>query len=165
MTTTEVLERLYRSYSVYYDLTREGVTEPFAAEAAFHAHDEQYFFTKGAKMDEMDSFEYVFFHESEHMTLAEAQRLEELAWNTGMARVKSGPKHRSTDVGLILIADKIDEEAFRFVKKLRRYKSYKFTLHGWSHFRVVALETSSGRLAFNRMGQNLKKLFRNIISS
>lgn len=165
MTTAEFLERLFRSYSVYYDIRKENVTEPFVAEAAFHAHDEQYFFTKGAKMDEMDSFEYVFFHESEHLSLAEVQKLEALAWNTGLARAKPGPKHRSTDVGLILVSDKIDDEVFRFVKKLRRYKSYKFTLHGWSHFRVVALETSSGRMAFNRMGQNLKKLFRNIISS
>lgn len=162
MTTTEALEQLLRSYSVYYDITREGVTEPFAAEAAFHAHDEQYFFTKGAKMDEMDSFEFVFFHESEHMTLAEAQRLDELAWSTGMTRVKPSAKHHCSDVCLILVADKVDEEVFRFVKKLRRYKSYKFTLHGWSHYRVVALETSSGRQAFNRMGRNLKKLFRNI---
>lgn len=162
MTTHEALEQALKSYSVYYDLNRETPTEPFAAEATFHAHDEQYFFTKGAKMDEMDSFEYVFFHESDHLSLSEAQKLEELAWNTGMARVSPGPKHHCSDVGLILIADKIDDEVFSFVKKLRRYKSYKFTLHGWSHFRAVALETSTGRLALNRMGQNLKKLFRNI---
>ncbi len=162
MTTNEALEQLLRSYSVYYDINRENVVEPFAAEATFHAHDEQYFFTKGAKMDEMDSFEYVFFRESEHMTLEEARTLDELAWNTGMARVRPGPKHHCSDVGLILLADKIDDEVFRFVKKLRRYNSYKLTLHGWSHYRVVALETSTGRTAFNRMGRNLKKLFRNI---
>lgn len=162
MTTHEALEQALRSYSVYYDLNRENPVPPFAAEAVFHAHDEQYFFTKGAKMDEMDSFEYVFFHESEHMTLAEARQLDELAWTAGMARVRPSSKHHCSDVGLILIADKIDEDVFRFVKKLRRYKSYKFTFHGWSHYRVVALETSSGRLAFNRMGRNLKKLFCNI---
>lgn len=162
MTTQEALEKILKSYSVYYDIHREGVTEPFAAEAVFHAHDEQFFFTKGAKMDEMDSFEYVFFHTGEHLSLPEAQKLDELAWSTGMSRVVPKPKHRSSDVCLILLADKIDDEVFAFVKKLRRYNSYRFTFHGWSHYRAVALETSSGRLAFNRMGRNLKELFRNI---
>jgi len=162
MTAHEALKQLLRSYSVYYDLTREGAVEPFTAEAMFHAHDEQYFFTKGAKLDEMDSYEYVFFHESEHLSLADAKMLDELAWNTGLSRVTPKPKHRSSDISLILIAETIDEDVFTFIKKLRRYKSYKFTFHGWSHYRVVALEPSTGRRVFNRMGQDLKKLFRNI---
>lgn len=162
MTHAEALEQLLRSYTVYYDIDRETPTPPFAAEAAFHAHDEQYFFVKGAKLNEMDSFEFVYFFAGEHLGLEEARKLDELAWQTGLSRVKPHSTHRSSDIGLILLADTVDEEVFRFVKKLRRYKSYRLSFHGWSHYRVVALETSSGRLAFNRMGESLKKLFRNI---
>ena len=61
MNTTEILEKLLRSYSVYYDIQRENVTEPFAAEANFHTHDEQYFLVRSATISEAESNEYVYF--------------------------------------------------------------------------------------------------------
>ncbi len=161
MTRQEALENALRAYSVYYDIIREDGT-PWAARADFRAHDEQYFLLKSNKMNEIDAFEYVYFAEQESFSLEEVQKLDELAWETAMARVQPGPNHRSSDVTMVLIADTFDPEVLKFVKKLRRYKSYKWTFHGWSHYRVVALEASSGVLVFNRMGEDLKKLFRNI---
>ena len=51
------------------------------------------------------------------------------------------------------------------VKKTHRYQSYRHMLHGWSDYRLVALELSTGQLTYNRKGQSLRKLFRNILSS
>lgn len=161
MTRQEALENALRAYSVYYDVIREDGA-PWAARADFRACDEQYFLMKSNKMSEVNSFEYVYFAEQESFSLAEVQKLDELAWETAMARVQPGPNHRNSDVTLVLIADKFDPHVLKFVKKLRRYKSYKLSFHGWSQYRVVALEASSGVLAFNRMGTDLKKLFRNI---
>ena len=80
----------------------------------------------------------------------------------GLRRAKPGPNHRSTDVGLILLADTIDPAAAAYIRKLRRSKSYRLTLQGWSNYRVIALETSTGRTACNRMGRGLRKLLGNI---
>ena len=162
MTPSEALERLLHSYDAYYDVTRENATAPFAAEAAFHSHDEQYFLVKSAKLSEADCHEYVFFAAEDKLTLSGAQMLEEAAWAEGMRRVKPHESHRSTDVILVILAGSIDPDAAAFIKKLRRYKSYKFSFQGWSHFRVIALETSSGLLTCNRMGRSLKKLLGNI---
>ena len=138
---------------------------PFAAEAEFLSQDVQYFLVKSAKLGEAQSHEYIYFATTEHLTLAQAQALDEAAWSRGMSRVEPGPNHRNSDVHLVVLAEKMDDEAAVFLKKLRRYESYHHTFWGWSHYRVIALETSTGRLTCNRMGQILKKLFGNIKSA
>ena len=162
MTASEALEKLLRSYVQYYDIIREDVTPPFAAEAVFHSHDAQYVLIKSAQISEAECHEYVFFAAEESVDLATAQQLDETAWTTGLGRVKPYSSHRNSDVTLVIIADHIAPEVMAAIKKFKHYQSYRFGFHGWSNYRVIALETSSGTLAYNRLGQHLKKLFRNI---
>ena len=162
MTTNETLERLLRSYVRYYDIHREDVTEGFAAEAHFHSHDEQYFLVKTAKLAEADSHEYVYFALTETLTAEVLESLVDKAWAAGMSHVQATSSHHSSDVALILLADAIDPDAVRPIKKARRFASYKFGLHGFSHLRVIAFEPTSKKIVYNRMGDTLKKLFRNI---
>ena len=165
MTAQQALQTLLKSYYRYYNVKEEGVEPPFAAEAEFLAQDVQYFLVKSAKLGESDSHEYIYFAAVDHLTLAQAQMLDETAWSRGMARVEPKPNHRNSDVHLVILAEKMDDDAAAFLKKLRRYESYHHTFWGWSHYRVIALETSTGKLTCNRMGQILKKLFGNIKSA
>ena len=163
MTTNEALELLLRSYVRYYDIYREeGVTEGFAAEAHFHSHDEQYFLVKTAKLAEADSHEYVFFAMADTLTPETVESLVDKAWTAGTSRVQATYTHHSSDVALVILADTIAPEAVRPIKKARRFASYKFGLHGFSHLRVIAFEPTSKKIVHNRMGDTLKKLFRNI---
>lgn len=162
MTTNEVLERLLRSYTRYYDIYREDVTEGFAAEAHFHSHDEQYWLTKSVKLAEADSHEYVFFALTETLSAEAVEYLVEKAWLSGTSRVQASYSHHSSDVALIILADTIEPDAIRTIKKARRFASYKFGLHGFSHLRLIAFEPTSKKIVHNRMGDTLKKLFRNI---
>ena len=162
MTASNALEHILPLFQVYYDIQREDVTEPFAAEAAFHSHDEQYFLIKSAKYTEMDAHEYVFFAALDHLTEEDARRLDEIAWAEGLRRVQPSSIHRNTDISLILLADSVDPAAAAYIKKLRRSKSYMFLLHGYSNYRAIVIETSSGVMTCNRLGQHLKKLFGNI---
>ncbi|MBR7056015.1 MAG: hypothetical protein IKI17_02885 [Oscillospiraceae bacterium] len=163
MNASEALEKLLRSYEQYYDIRRAGVTEPFAAECAFHSHQQQYFLTRRATISEAESHEYVFFAAEERLTLPMARRMDFTAWETGAARVDAHPNHRNTDVTLVVLAQRIDPDAAAFLKKLRRYKSYGHMLRGWSSYRVIALELSTGTLTSNRLGRDLRKLLRNIV--
>ena len=61
MTVNELLDRLLRSFQVYYNVKREDVTPPFVAEAEFHTHDEQFFLVKSAVLAEAESREYIYF--------------------------------------------------------------------------------------------------------
>ena len=164
MSPTDALSTLLKSYNRYYNVVTEGVESPFAAEAIFHTHDEQYFLVKSAKLAEAESNEYVFFYTGDSLDLNRARTLDQCAWERGLSRTKPGPNHRNTDVTLILLAERIAPDAADFLKKTRHYQSYRFTFHGWSSYRVVALETSTGTLSHNKQGKDLKKLFRNIQS-
>lgn len=165
MTPHEALELLLPSYIRYYDLKREEVEPPFAAEAEFHSRDEQYFLIKSARLNAWESHEYVYFATVDHLDLATAKELDTAAWERGLSHVEPTPEHRSSDVHLVVLAGTIDADAAKFLKKLQRYESYHHMMWGWSHLRVIALETSTGKLTYNRMGQILKKLFGNIKSS
>ena len=165
MTAQEALQRLLNSYMRYYNVKTEEVEPPFAAEAVFHSKDVQYFLVKSVKLSEAESHEYIYFATTPHLTLQQAQELDKAAWQRGISQVEPRPNHRNSDIHLIVLADKMDDDAAKFMKKLRRYESYRHSFWGWSHYRVVAMETSTGRLVFNRMGQILKKLFGNIKSA
>ena len=162
MTPNEALERLLPSYIRYYDVFRENVEPPFAAEARFHSHNEQYVLVKSARVAEADSHEYVYFALEGELTAARLDELDKTAWERGTSFVKPHSAHRNSDVTLIILAEHISPEVMAAVKKRKHYQSYRFGLQGWSNYRLVALETSSGTLACNRQGQTLKKLFRNI---
>lgn len=162
MTVDEALETILKSYKRYYNVNTEDAAKPFAAEAVFHSHNEQFFLVKAATLSEADSHEYVFFATADKLSLNDAKYFDEAAWAEGMSRVVPHSNHRSTDIVLIILAEHIDEEAAGYIKKLKRYKSYRHTLWGWSHYSVVATETSGGNFFSNRRGKNLRKLFRNI---
>ena len=162
MTLQETLDKILPSFQRYYDIVREGVPAPFAAAAEFHSHDEQYFLVKSARLSESDSHEYIYFATVEQLDEAALQDLDAKAWEIGFSRVKPHPDHRNTDITLFIIADHITEGVFSMIPKIKRYKSYKFGLQGWTHYRLVAFEHSTRRAAYNRQGQSLKKLVRNI---
>ena len=126
METNDILQAVLRSFVHYYNL-KENPTPPFAAEAEFHSHSEQYFLTRAAHIADIDSHEYVFFAEEDHLKPERLEELERTAWAEGLSRAKPGPGHRNSDVALIIIADKIEETAFRQVSKIKHSKSY--TLH------------------------------------
>jgi hypothetical protein len=161
MTPQETLDELLKSYVRYYDITREGATPPFDAEAAFHSHDEQFFISKAIRLSEAEAHEYVFFAAVPTISMEQAKALADRAWETGLARAKPHSGHRSTDVTLVVITGELPDDAALYLKKEKRSQSYRHSLHGWSDFRVIAFETASKKIACNRRGSALKDLFRN----
>lgn len=154
-----MLERVIGSYEQYYDINRDTPVEPFVAEAVFQSHGEEYFLIKSAKINEMDSSEVAFFAEVSDLGEAEYAAMADKAWSETLARADVKPNHRNSDGILIIIADSIDADAKKKIKKTRRYKSYRFTFWGWSELRVIAYEHSTGKVVSNRQGDMLKKLF------
>ncbi len=164
MNFEEVLEKLLCSFKRYYNIkTGDEVEAPFVAEAIFRSHNEQYFLIKRAKVADINSNEDVFFYHTDNMDLESLYDIDKCAWERGLSRVCPDESHRNSDVTLIILADKIETNAFKAVHKIKHYKSYLFGFHGWSNYRLVAIELSSKNVAYNRQGQNLKKLVGNII--
>ena len=169
MNSNGAFEKLLRSFERYYDVSRENIEAPFSAEAVFKSHSEQYILVKSAKIADSDSNEFVFFYiegepacESNGLDSEKINKIANLAWERGLSRITPYYGHRNSDVTLIVLSGKIEEESFKKIKKLNLYKSYKFGFHGWSAFRLLAYETSTGRAVTNRRGSDLKKLVGNL---
>ncbi len=162
MNRQEALEAVLSSYRKYYDINRENPLPPFAAEAVFSVHDENYFLIRSAKISESESSEYAFFAEADCMDEPQVRELDRIAWEEGLRRTKPGPNHRNTDITLVILADQITEEAAGLIRKNRHYKSYYMGLRGWNNYKLIAYELSTGKIFANRQAEPLKKVMANI---
>ena len=162
MRLEEALERVLRSYRRYYNINTQSPAAPFAAEASFSEHDTGYFLVKAARISESDSKEFVFFARDDHLNAGRFEELDAAAWKTGMARVKPEAGHKSTDVILVILTNKLDEDCASLIRTRKHYQSYRFGLRGWSHYRVIAMEVPTGKEAHNRLGRELPRLLCNI---
>lgn len=160
MDAKEDLEKHLISYNRYYTIRKENVTEPFYCEADFISHTEQYVLVKAAHIADIDSNEFVYFHTSDNLNLEMLLSCVEKAWETGLSKVKPHSGHRNSDVTVVFFSNKIEEEVFSQIKKVKKYKSYKFSFWGYSHLRVVIKDVSNGRISSNYHGRDLKKLFK-----
>lgn len=107
----------------------------------------------------MDSSEYAFFADVDSLDAQSYEGLLDKVWEETLRRADPKPDHRNSDGILIIIADSIDAETKKRIKKTRRYKSYRFMLYGWSELRVIAYECSLGNVVCNRQGDILRELF------
>ena len=130
----------------------------FPAEAIFGSHNEQYFLIKKAKVADIDTNETVYFATEESLSKERLLELDAIAWERGTANVQPSSNHRNSDVVLIILTAHAGEDALAQVKKCRHYQSYLWGFHGWSNYRLIVAELSSGRIVHNRHGQILKKL-------
>ena len=163
MNTDETLAALIPLFENYYNVNTENVREPFVAEAVFESHNEQYYLIKAAKVANIDMNEYVYFAKCDELGADDFRVFDETAGERGLANVTPSYDHRSTDVTLLIIADRIDSNIRKRIKRTRRYKSYKWGFNGWSNYRLVAIECSTGKAVYNRHGRSLEKLVGNIL--
>ena len=158
-----MLKKMLRSFAAYYDINTETPAAPFAAEAVFPSHSDAYFLVKSAAIGEAESHEYVFFASVDQLDSSLLASLDQTAWDTGISRVKPHSSHRNTDVTLVVAASSVTEEAKAQIPRLKHYKNYRMSLHGFSHYHLIVADLSSGDLTCNRQGRSLKKLFNKIL--
>ena len=156
------LNKILNSYKSYYDVKTDDIEEPFIAEAVFHSHDEQFFLIRRAQLSETENHEYVFFVEVDNLKIKELEKLIDIAWKRGLSRVKPSSHHRNSDIVLVVLAQKVDDNCLQFIKKLKLTKNYKFSLHGWSSFQLIVKDFSNGKLYLNKSARNNKKLYEQI---
>ncbi|MDE5580869.1 MAG: hypothetical protein K2I95_05550 [Treponemataceae bacterium] len=163
MENDDALKKILRAFEKFYTVRTCDVAAPFCALAEFHAHGEQFFLTKAAKVADIDTNEYVFFAREKFLDAARLADLADEAWERGLSFVKPYFGHKNSDVSLVILADESDSDAKKIVRKLRRYKSYKFGIYGWSAFNVSFCDFSSRKVFSNSRGENLKKNLQEIL--
>lgn len=154
---TSILNEILDGYAPYFDIERDTVLNglPIAAEATFHSREEKYVLTKSVKIWSAEHNEYTFFIVTKCLTQQILQAYFDTVLHEGMRRVNPKEDHMCSLITLIVLTDTADTDVPAMIQKMKYYKSFCFSLRGWVHFRVAALEISSGKKFSNRMGKDV----------
>ena len=165
MEQSQAIEKILPAFSQYYTIKKDDVTPPFCAEAEFRSHNEQYFLVRSAHIADIDSNEFVYFADPDELTEEKLAELVNKAWSTGLEKVRPHSGHRNSDVSLIIFTKSLFSAAAQIIKKTKLYKSYKFSFHGWSHFKLTVCNVSDMEVYSNRQGKDFAKLIKKNIKN
>lgn len=159
MTLQERLEQLLKAYSYYFDIERDVQVEggSFPATAFYHFREENYIATKNHVIYATEQHEYVYFYVTEHLTAADLQHQIDLSREAGLRVVEPHKEHMFSYVTLVVLADTMDPEAKRLLKKTRFRKNFRLALHGWMEYHIAAMECSTQSFLSNPAGKEARK--------
>jgi len=160
MTKQERLEKLLNAYSHHYDIDRDVTVDGtyYPATATFFLRDENYLISKKHVLSAVENHEYVYFHICDNLTAEELQKHIDLTRTAVLAKVKPHKEHMSTFATLVVLADTIEPEAKKLIKKTRFSKYFRLALHGWMEYHIAAMEISTNRFLSNPTGRGARKI-------
>ena len=153
------LDKLLNAYSHQYNIERDVVVEggSFPAAATFFLRDENYLISKKHVLSAVENYDYTYFYVTDHLDAPTLRQQIDLTKKVGGARVKPHREHMSSYVTLVILADTIDEEAKKLIKKTRFQKYFRLALHGWMEYHIAAMECSTNSFLSNPAGKGAKK--------
>ena len=162
------MERLKGIYSAYYDIEPVEDGTPLKAVCAYHMRDSQYVLVKKAELWAAENHEYLYLWSLDRLDTAAVEEIFHRVLEDGEPRVKPHAQHMYTYLTAVVLYDSADPAALARLKKLKRRREYKLSLHGWMEFRIAAVDLSTVEIAANRSGKavekDLKRLVERIVS-
>lgn len=158
-TPRECFEKLLNAYSHNYDVTRDVETEEggfFPAAAHYFLRDEHYLVRRDKRFYATEQHDYTYFYVADHLDAEEARTVAERVLKAGMAAISPHKEHMSSFVTLIVLAETIDPEAQKVLKKTRFHKNYRLSLHGWMEYHIAAMECSTRTFFSNPAGRKVR---------
>lgn len=159
MTKQECLERLIRAYEHSYDIVRDIQVgeQTYPAGANYFLRDENYLIDRKKVLSVVENFEYVYFYLTDTLTVEDVKRQYELTRDHGLSRINPNKTHMSTRVTLVILADRIEDDAKKLLKKTRFHKDFWLALHGWMEYQIAAMETTTKCFLSNPAGREVRK--------
>ena len=155
----DCLEKLLNAYSHNYDLTmdveEEGVAYP--AMAHYFLRDEHYLVRRDKQFYATEQHDYTYFYLAGDLGAAQARELLDRTLKAGLARIKPHKEHMCSYVTLVVLAETIDPEARKLLKRARFRKNFRLALHGWMEYHIAAMECSTGSFLSNPAGREARK--------
>lgn len=159
MTLQERLDKLLDAYSHNYDIYRDVTVEggSFPAAAFYHLRDENYLISRQHVLSAVEQYEYVYIYLADHLDADTLRAQIELSKQAGLSRVRPHKEHMFSYVTLVVLANTIDPEAVKLLKRTRLRKNYLLTLHGWMEYHIAAMECSTQSFFSNPAGREARK--------
>ena len=158
----QVLNRILAAHEGYFDVQRdyEYAGRLFQGYGEFHSHGQKYVLVKRATLWEVDTHEHVFLSAVEHLDLPWLSDAVAFMKDRGLAKVDPQPNHKCTNLTLVVVADRADDDAWGLLRKTRFRKNFAWGLKGWSDLRLAAVDLSGNRVATNAAGKPLADTLR-----
>lgn len=163
-----LVERLKKAYSAYYDIEEIQDGSPLKALCSYHLRDSQYVLMKQAELWAAESHEYLYLWSTDHLDVPLVEEVFRRVTEDGEPRVRPHAQHMYTYLTAVVLYDSADPLALAQLKKLKRRREFKLSLHGWMEFRIAAVDLSTGEVTTNRsgklIGKDVKRLVARIVS-
>ena len=159
MDKNEALEKLLNAYSHHYNIERGVQVEGggFPAAAVYFLRDEHYLVRRDKKFYATEQYDYTYFCLAEHLDAPALQEQIDLSLKAGLARIRPHKEHMCSFVTLVILADTIDPEAKKLLKRTRFRKSFWLALHGWMEYHIAAMECSTNSFLSNPAGKEARR--------
>ena len=157
----EMEEELLESYSGYFDIERleDGTCK---AIATYNNFMEKYVLTRKARLWAAHAHEFIFLFSLDRLDMQHWEEIREYFMEQGFARMSVDNMHMYSYISPVILADEIDEDVCKILKRFKYYKSFKLSFYGWTTVRLAALEMSSGKIITNYQGKDVGKFVNKI---
>lgn len=153
----QVLEGLKKAYAAYFDIEEIDDGTALKARCGYHMRDSQYVLVKKAELWAAETHEYLYLWDAGHLDLDGVEEIFRRTLDDGEPRVKPHAQHMYTYLTAVALYDSADPDALDRLKKLKKRREFKLSLHGWMEFRIAAVDLSTGEITVNRAGKALAK--------
>lgn len=164
-----VLETLKRAYTAYYDVEEIDDGTALKARCDYHIRDSQYVLVKKAELWAAESHEYLYLWDAGELSAGGVEEIFSRTLADGEPRVRPHAQHMYTYLTAVALCDSARPDALARLKKLKKRREFKLSLHGWMEFRIAAVDLSTGEITVNRagraFGKDLRQLTDRIISA
>lgn len=159
LTLTDRLNKLLDVYSYLYDIRRdvEIAGSPYPAAAEYFLRDENYLISRQHVLSAVEQHEYVTFLVADQLGAKELEKHIALTKQDGLSRIHPSKEHMCSFVTLVVLANTIDPEAKKLLKRTRFRKNYRMSFHGWMEYHVAAMEVSTNSFLSNPAGSEARK--------
>lgn len=159
MTLEGRLDRLLDIYSHNYDIARDVTVAGgwYPATAFYYLRDENYLISRQHVLSAVEQHEYVYFFLTDHLDAGTLEKQIGISRLAGLSHVKPSKEHMFSYVTLIVLANTIDPEAKRLIKRTRFRRNYMLTIHGWMEYHIAAMECNTNTFLSNMAGREARK--------
>lgn len=158
----QVLEGLKKAYAAYFDIEEIDDGTALKARCDYHMRDSQYVLVKKAELWAAESHEYLYLWDVETLDSGAVEEIFRRTAADGEPRVKPHSQHMYTYLTAVVLYGSAQPEALEQLKKLKKRREFKLSLHGWMEFRIAAVDLSNGEITVNRAGKTLAKDLRRL---
>lgn len=153
----KVLNGLKQSYTAYFDVEDIDDGTALKARCGYHMRDSQYVLVKKAELWAAESHEYLYLWDAGCLDTGLTEEIFRRTLADGEPRVRPHSQHMYTYLTAVLLYESAGPSALERLKKLKKRREFKLSLHGWMEFRIAAVDLSTGEITVNRAGKALAK--------